>query len=166
MKIQLIVIEAVLMGTFATLLMDFLAGILAKRKLIYSFISSEAIGRWFLYIFKGKLLHQDINETPKLKDEKLWCIISHYLIGIALAGVYLVLDSNIAFINDQIWMSLVFGIATVCFPWFWLLPSIGIGIMASNSPNRSQIIKTNLLNHTNFGLGLLLWILLFHRFFI
>ena len=65
-----------LMGIFATFFMDFLAGILAKRKLIYPFISPEAIGRWVLYIFRGKLIHKDINKTPKLKNEKLWCLIS------------------------------------------------------------------------------------------
>jgi hypothetical protein len=101
-----------------------------------------------------------------LKNEKLWCLISHYLIGIALAGAYLALVLNMALIREQTWMSLVFGIATVCFPWFWLLPSIGIGIMASKSPNRSQIIRTNLVNHTNFGLGLFIWIVIFHRFFM
>ena len=156
----------ILMGIFATFFMDFLAGILAKRKLIYPFISPEAIGRWFLYIFKGKLVHEDINESPKLKNEKLWCLISHYLIGIALAGTYLVLDLKVALIHELVWMPLVFGIATVCFPWFWLLPSIGIGVMASKSPNRSLIIRTNLINHTNFGIGLFIWIVLFHRFFI
>ena len=162
----MIIIEAVLMGTFATYIMDLLAGILAKRKFIYPFISPEAIGRWFLYIFKGKLVHKDINESPKLKNEKLWCLISHYLIGVALAGAYLVLDSKIALVRKDTWMSLVFGIATVCFPWLWLLPSIGIGIMASKSPNRSLIIRTNLINHTNFGLGLFVWIVFCHRFFI
>lgn len=162
----MIIIEMFLMGIFATFLMDFLAGILAKRKLIYPFISPEAIGRWFLYIFRGKLIHKDINKTPKLKNEKLWCLISHYLIGIALSGVYLVLESNQPVIRGHIWMPLMFGIATVLFPWFWLLPSIGIGFMASKSPNRSQIIRTNLINHTNFGIGLLIWVALFHRFFI
>lgn len=162
----MIIIEAVLMGTFATFFMDVLAGILARNKLIFSFISQEAIGRWFLYIFKGKLIHRDINETQKLKNEKLWSLLSHYLIGIALAGIYLVLDLNIAFIREHIWMSLLFGIATVCFPWFWLLPSTGLGILASKSPNHSKIIRTNLINHTNFGIGLLVWMVLLHRFFI
>jgi len=162
----LIIIEAVLMGFFATFFMDYLAGVLAKRNLIYPFISPEAIGRWFLYIFKGKLIHKDINETPVLKNEKLWCLISHYFIGVALSGVFLVLESNLAIVREHLWMPLLFGIATVFFPWFWLLPSIGIGIMASKSPNRSQIIRTNLINHTNFGIGLLLWIVLFHRFFV
>lgn len=158
--------EAILMGVFATYFMDILSGFLVKRKLIYPFISPEAIGRWFLYIFRGKLIHKDINKTPKLKNEKLWCLISHYLIGIALAGTYLLLESNLSVIREHVWIALLFGIATVFFPWFWLLPSIGIGIMASGSPNRLQIIRTNLINHTNFGLGLFLWVVIFHRFFL
>ena len=154
------------MGVLATYFMDIISGFLAKRRLIYPFISPEAIGRWFLYIFRGKLIHKDINNSPKLKNEKLWCLISHYLIGIALAGAYLLLESNLAVIREHIWMALLFGIATVFFPWFWLLPSIGMGFMASGSPNRLKIIRTNLINHTNFGLGLFLWIFTFHRFFL
>ena len=154
------------MGGFATYFMDLLSGFLAKRKLIYSFISPDAIGRWFLYIFRGKLIHKDINKSPKLKNEMLWSVISHYLIGVLLAGVYLLLESNLPIIRERIWMSLLYGIATVFLPWFWLLPGIGIGFMASKSSNRLQILRTNLINHTNFGLGLLIWIVLLHRYFI
>ena len=63
----MIILEAVLSGVFATFLMDQLAGFLARRNIIYPFISPEAIGRWFLYIFKGKLVHEDINKSPTLK---------------------------------------------------------------------------------------------------
>ena len=154
------------MGVCATYFMDLLSDFLAKRKLIYPFISPDAIGRWFLYIFRGRLIHKDISKSPKLKNEKLWSVISHYLIGVVLAGVYLLLESNLPIIREHIWMSLLFGIATVFFPWFWLLPSIGIGFMASKSSNRLQVLRTNLINHTNFGLGLLIWIVLLHRYFI
>jgi len=154
------------MGIFATGFMDLLSGFLAKRKLIYPFISPDAIGRWFLYIFRGKLIHKDISKAPKLKNEKLWSVISHYIIGVVLASVYLLLESNLAIIREHIWMSLLFGIATVFLPWFWLLPSIGIGFMASKSSNRLQVLRTNLINHTNFGLGLLIWIVLFQRYFV
>jgi len=162
----MITIEMILMGVFATIIMDFLAGLLSKRKLIYPFISPEAIGRWFLYMFRGKFIHKDINKTPALKNEKLWCLISHYLIGIVLAGIYLFLELKEPIIRDQMWMPLIFGIATVFLPWFWLLPSTGLGFMASKSSNRSLIIRTNLINHTNFGLGLFIWVASFHRFFM
>jgi hypothetical protein len=162
----MIVVESILMGILATFFMDVLAGYLVKRNLIYSFVMPEDIGRWFLYIFRGKFIHEDINKTPALNNEKLWYIMSHYLIGIVLAGIYLFLEMNVPMVQDQIWMSLIFGIATVFLPWFWLLPSIGLGFMASKSPNRSLVIRTNLVNHTNFGVGLLIWIFFFHRFFI
>jgi len=161
----MIIIEIILMGVLATLFMDLLAGFLVKRKIIYSFIDSESIGRWFLYMFRGKFIHKNIHKTPSLKNEKLWCFISHYLIGVVLAGIYLLLELKIPIIRNIVWFALVFGIATVFFPWFWLLPSIGLGFMASKSSSRLLIIKTNLVNHTNFGLGLFLWIIFLHRFF-
>jgi len=156
----------ILMGIFATFFMDFLAVFLVKRKLIHSFIEPEAVGRWFLYTLRGKFIHEDISKTPALKNEKIWCFISHYLIGIVLAGVYLFLEIREPILRDHTWMTLVFGIATVFFPWFWLLPSIGLGIMASKSSDRSLVIRTNLVNHTNFGLGLFIWIVSVHHFFI
>ncbi len=162
----MIILEMILMGIFATFFMDFLAVFLVKRKLIHSFIEPEAVGRWFLYMFRGKFIHKDIHKTPALKNEKLWCFISHYLIGIVFAGVYLFLEIREPILRDHTWMTLVFGIATVFFPWFWLLPSIGLGFMASKSSNRSLIIRTNLVNHTNFGVGLFIWVVSFHRFFL
>ena len=156
----------ILMGIFATLFMDFLAGFLVKRKLIHSFIEPEAVGRWFLYMFRGKFIHKDIHKTPALKNEKLWCFISHYLIGIVLAGIYLFLELKGLVIRDQMWMPLLFGIVTVFLPWIWLLPSTGLGFMASKSSNRSIILRTNLINHTNFGEGLFLWVVSFHRLFL
>jgi hypothetical protein len=162
----MIILESILMGIFATFFMDFLAGYLVKRNLIHSFVTPEAIGRWFLCMFKGKFIHKDIHKTPALNNEKLWYFLSHYLIGIVLAGIYLFLELKEPAIRDQKWVTLIFGIATVFFPWFWLLPSIGLGFMASKSSNRSLIIRTNLVNHANFGLGLFIWVFFFHRLFI
>jgi len=161
----MIVIEMILMGIFATYFMDLLAGILVKRKVIHSYIGPEAVGRWFLYMFKGKFTHKDILKTPALNSENLWGFLSHYLIGIVLAGIYLFLELWVPIVSDQLWMPFVFGIATVILPWFWLNPCMGFGFLASKSPNRAHIIRTSLVNHTNFGLGFFIWIVSFHRFF-
>ena len=156
----------ILMGVFATYFMDVTAGFLIKRNVMKSFIKPEIIGRWFLYLFRGKFIHKDINSTAVLKHEKVWSLISHYLIGIVLAGIYLLLELKVPFIHNQIWMPLIFGIATVVLPWFWLFPSIGLGFLASKAPNRLNIVITNFVNHINYGLGLFIWMLSFHRFFI
>ena len=152
------------MGICATYFMDFLARILVKRRIIHSLVEPEVIGRWFLSMFRGKFVHHDIHKTPSFHNEKLWCLFSHYLIGIALAGIYLLLDSRVTMIQGQIWVPLVFGIATVLLPWLWLYPSMGLGFLASKTPRKSPYIVTSLVNHTNFGLGLTIWVGLFRRF--
>ncbi len=151
-------IEAVLMGLFATLFMDVTSTILGKSKIIKQLISPEIVGRWTLYMLKGKFIHKDIQESPTLKNEKPAALLSHYLIGIALAGIYLLLEIQIPSIRQQMWVPLAFGIATVLLPWFWLFPSIGIGLLASKAPEKSSYIITSLVNHTNFGIGFVLWI--------
>jgi len=161
-----ILVEMILMGIFATVFMDLLAGFLARKKMIYPFITPEAIGRWFFYMFRGKFVHENIQKTPALKNEKAGYFISHYLIGVVLAGLYLFLELKTPIIRDQAWMPLIFGIATVLLPWFWLLPSTGLGFMASKSSNRFLILRSNFINHTNFGVGLFLWIIVLHRFFL
>ena len=153
------------MGVFATYFMDSIAGFLLKKRCICSFITPVSLGRWFIYMFKGKFIHKDIRNTPSLKNEKVWYFVSHYLIGIVLAGFYLFLELNIQTVQEHVWIALIYGILTIIFPWFWLLPSVGLGFMAAKSPKRTLILRTNLINHTNFGIGLFLWIILFHRLF-
>jgi uncharacterized membrane protein YagU involved in acid resistance len=117
-------------------------------------------------MIRGKLIHKDIFKTPALNNEKLAALISHYLIGIVLAGIYLLLVLKEPAIRHQLWMPLIFGLTTVLLPWLWLYPSIGLGFLASKTPKISPYIITSLVNHTNFGLGLVVWIVIFRRFFI
>ncbi|UCG62177.1 MAG: DUF2938 family protein [Candidatus Zixiibacteriota bacterium] len=157
------IVEMILMGVVATLFMDLAAILLSKVKIIHPPVGSEIVGRWALYSLRGKLIHKDIRNTPALNNEKAAAFVSHYLIGIILAGIYLLLELKVATISRLPWMSLIFGIATVLLPWLWLYPSIGLGFLASKAPTRKPYIVTSLVNHTNFGLGLLIWIVVFRR---
>ncbi len=160
------VVEMILMGVLATLFMDLSAILLVKAKIIHPPIGPEAVGRWTLYMFRGKFIHKDINKTPALNNEKSAALLSHYLIGIVLAGIYLLLELVEPTIRNQPWMSLIFGFATVLLPWLWLYPSMGLGFLASKAPGRSPYIVTSLVNHTNFGLGFVIWIVFFRRFLV
>jgi hypothetical protein len=157
-------VEMILMGVLATLFMDMLSIILGKLKIIHQLIKPQVVGRWALYMFRGKFIHQDIHKTPALNKEKSAALLSHYLIGIVLAGIYLLLELKVPAIRHQPWMPLIFGLATILLPWLWLYPSIGLGFLASKTPRRSPYIVTSLVNHTNFGLGLTIWIVFFRRF--
>jgi len=159
-------LEMILMGIWATLVMDILAIILSKSHIIRPRIGPEIVGRWTLYMLKGKFAHNDINKTPVLKNEIIASWISHYLIGIALTGIYLFLGLNYPLLLDSYWAALIFGILTVLLPWLWLFPSIGIGIMASKMPEKSPYLFTSFINHTDFGLGMALWMIVFHPYFV
>lgn len=161
---MLLLFEILISGVFATLIMDVCAAFLAKRKIIHPFITPKELGRWFLYMFKGKFIHENISKTHPLKNEILWSHISHYVIGIVLTGFYLYLVYRFPILSKHIWSAIVYGTLTVIFPWFWLLPSINLGFTASKSEKRLQIMKTNFLNHTNFGCGIFLWMKVFHSF--
>ncbi|UCE65832.1 MAG: DUF2938 family protein [Candidatus Zixiibacteriota bacterium] len=157
-------VEMILMGVLATLFMDLLSVLLGKLKIIHQLIEPHVVGRWALYMFRGKFIHKDIRKTPALNNEKSATLLSHYLIGIVLAGIYLLLELKVPIIRHQLWMPLIFGLTTVLLPWLWLYPSIGLGFLASKSSRKSPYIVTSLVNHTNFGLGLIIWIVFFRRF--
>ncbi len=159
-------VEMILMGVLATLFMDLLSILLGKSKIIHQLIEPQVVGRWTLYMFRGKFIHKDINKTPALNNEKSVTLLSHYLIGIVLAGIYLLLELKEPTIRHQLWMPLIFGLTTVLLPWLWLYPSIGLGFLASKSPRKSPYIVTSLINHTDFGLGMVVWIVVFRRFFM
>ncbi|MBU0517348.1 DUF2938 domain-containing protein [bacterium] len=153
------------MGIFATFIMDLFAKFLVKLKIVNARIEPHIPGRWVLYMLRGKFIHEDIRQTPALKNEKLATLTSHYLIGIVLTGTYLFLELKEPAIRDQLWMPLVFGATTVLLPWLWLYPSIGIGLLASKSKKQSDYIIFSSINHINFGIGMTIWIVVFHRFF-
>jgi len=159
-------VEMILMGVLATLFMDLSSILLGKSKIIHQLIEPQVVGRWTLYMFRGKFIHEDIHKTPALNNEKSVALLSHYLIGIVLAGIYLLLELKEPIIRHQLWMPLIFGLTTVLLPWLWLYPSIGLGFLASKTPRKSPYIVTSLVNHTNFGLGLFIWIVFLRRFFI
>ena len=156
-------VEMILMGVWATFFMDFAASLLVKKKVVRPTLEPQVVGRWALYMLKGKFVHQDIDQTPPLSHEKSAAFISHYLIGIALAGVYLFLELMEPAIRDQPWIALAFGVATIVLPWLWLFPSIGIGFLASKSPRQSDFLVFSSINHTNFGIGMAIWVVGFRR---
>lgn len=152
------ILDIILLGSFATLFMDLAAKLLTKLKVIQPTVELKIIGRWGLYMLKGKFFHKDIHKTPELKNEKVASIIAHYLIGIVLAYIYVLLTLLVPAAQIQILTPLLFGLLTSFLPWFWLYPSIGLGFLALKTESPSTYIITSTVNHFNFGLGFVIWL--------
>ena len=162
----LFLLEMFLLGIVATVIMDILAKVVVKMGFVSPVVESKYIGRWVLHMLKGKLTHEDISLAPAWKNEERVAVITHFLIGIGLAGVYLLLEMKFPVMREQLWMPFAFGVATLLLPWFWLFPSIGIGYVASKSPRRKDCIIFSIINHANYGIGMTIWVVAFRPFFV
>jgi hypothetical protein len=155
-------VEAVLVGLGATLLIDLWALFLRRAYNIPS-LSYCLLGRWVLYMPDGKIMHENITATPRKQHECTVGWITHYLIGTALALVFVVLASVSWLEHPTLLPALAFGVATVLVPFLTLQPAFGLGVAASKTPNPSKARLKSLMTHTVFGTGLYLWAYLFSR---
>ena len=80
--------------------------------------------------------------------------IAHYTIGVVFALAFVALASRDWLARPTVLPALVYGVATVVFPFFILQPSLGLGIAASrtHSPLRARL--KSLATHGVFGVGL------------
>lgn len=112
------------------------------------------VGRWILYMPKGIFRHQNINKSEAKKGECPVGWAAHYMIGISLAAIFVILAGGGWFESPQLLPAVVFGIATSAAPLFIMQPAFGFGFAASKSPNPLQARLRSVMNHTAFGIGL------------
>jgi hypothetical protein len=144
---------AIAIGLGATLMMD-LWNLFLKRAFRIPSLNYCLLGRWVSHIPSGTLRHASIAAAPPKSHECTVGWVAHYSIGIVLALVFLLLVSGEWIARPTALPALLFGIATVVFPFFILQPSFGLGIASSRSPNPTQARLKSLVTHTVFGAGL------------
>lgn len=154
-----IIINIVFIGIGATITFDLCAQLL---KLTFKITPSNIciVGRWVLYMPHGIFSHTNIIKSPEKRGECAVGWITHYMIGITLAGIFVFIIGEKWLMNPTIIPALVFGIASVIAPLFIMQPSFGFGIAASRSPKPWQARLRSIMNHAAFGLGLYLFALM------
>jgi len=152
MKIELL-LAVVAVGLGATLIMDIWAASL-KRAFDIPSANYCLVGRWLRYMADGAFKHPSIAAAAQKPAECTIGWIAHYAIGVVFALAL------VAFVSPQ-WLrsptlapALVFGVATVAFPFFIMHPSFGLGIASSKTPNPMRARLRSLMNHAVFGVGL------------
>lgn len=147
------ILGALAIGVGATLLMD-VWNLFLKRVFGIPSLNYCLLGRWLLHIPSGTLRHQSIGAAPSRSFECQAGWIAHYSIGMAFALVFLGLVSREWLWRPTLPIALLYGIATVVFPFFILQPALGLGIASSKAANPAQARLKSLATHTVFGIGL------------
>ena len=148
--------SAVLGGVFSTLLMD-IGSMLIRTTGLTAGAPPAIIGKWFMYVLRGRLTHADIVSSPDIQIKMPLALAIHYSIGIVLASVF------VAFVAWQhphrglFWFAVGFGLITTVLPWFLMFPAMGWGIAGARGPQRFLLTRTSLVNHAFYGLGLGVW---------
>jgi hypothetical protein len=149
------VLRIVAIGIGATLLMD-LWNLFLKRAFGLSSLNYCLLGRWVSYLPTGRLMHASIAAAPPRRGECRIGWITHYSIGIVLAAGLVAITAGDWLARPTLLPALLWGIATIVFPFLLLQPSFGLGVASSKTPNPTQARLKSLATHTVFGIGLYL----------
>ena len=149
------ILAGIAIGLGATLLMD-LWNLFLKRAFSIPSLNYCLLGRWLRHMPGGTLRHASIAAAPQKPFECAVGWMGHYTIGVAFAVAFVILASGDWLARPTLLPALVYGIATVVFPFFVMQPSLGLGVAASRTPKPAQARLKSLATHTVFGIGLYL----------
>jgi hypothetical protein len=149
---ELLVIATVV-GLGATLFMDLWA-VFLKRAFKVSSANYCLVGRWLRHMEGGVFKHPSIAAATKKPVECAVGWIAHYAIGALFALALVALATPQWLRSPTLMPALVFGVVTVCIPFFVMHPSFGLGLASSKAPNPAQARLRSLMSHAVFGVGL------------
>jgi len=148
-----LVVTGVIAGVLGTLVMDSLnllfarTGTLSRREV-------GMIGRMAAGWARGRFRYGNPSEMEQVANEMLYGYVTHYTIGVGLAVPYVLgwalLVGGPA---SPVW-ALAYGVATTVASYFFVFPSMGLGVFGRRSPEGIRAPLSSLANHLFYGVGI------------
>lgn len=114
------------------------------------------IGRWVAYLFKGRIFHDTIIETPSIANELMIGWLTHYSIGIVFAFFLVAIFEKKWLAKPNLLAAMIIANFTLFIPVCILQPALGFGVAFSNLPHPIFLLVKIFLIHLVYGLGLYL----------
>lgn len=153
MNMQIDVLRyGIILGIVATIMFDM--WILLQKGIGLPILNFAYLGRWVAHFKNMKLIHSSIGQASKVKFEFYIGIVAHYLIGIFIAILLLLIKGVVWIQNPDIYSALAVGIATVVFPLLIMQPAMGGGAVFRKTAHPVKNSLKSALNHLVFGLCL------------
>ena len=148
-----LIATGVVAGVLGTLVMDSLNHLFARTGMLLK-IDVGMIGRMSAGWVRGRFRYRHPGEMEQVANELLYGYIMHYTIGVGLAVIYMFgWNLLIGGPASAAW-ALVYGIATTVASFFFVLPSMGLGVFGRRAPEGIRSPLSSLANHLFFGVGL------------
>ena len=147
------VVTGMVAGVLGTLVMDSL-NLLFARTGIISKIEMGMIGRMAVGWARGRFRYGHPSEMEQVANEMLYGYVTHYTIGVVLAVPYVLgWDLLVGGPASPVW-ALAYGVATTVASYFFVFPSMGLGVFGRLSPEGIRSPLSSLANHLFFGGGM------------
>ena len=91
-------------------------------------------------------------ELPVVENAPVKGLIAHYIIGAGFGILWALVGGARA----PFWATILFGVATSGGALFMLMPWLGMGVLGRRIPQGPRIVKSSLVNHFFYGIGLAL----------
>lgn len=148
--------RSMLIGIGATATMDIWA-VVMKRVFGVPSLNYGLVGRWLGHVRHGRFVHKSIAEARPVSQERIIGWSAHYIIGIVLAALRLLILGLDWARGPTLLPALLFGIVTVAAPFLVMQPGMGLGFAASNTPKPNIARLRSLIAHMAFGFGAFLF---------
>jgi hypothetical protein len=148
-----LVVAGVVAGVLGTLAMDSLNLLFARAGLITK-IDVGMIGRMAVGWARGRFRYGHPSEMEEAANEKLYGYVTHHSIGVGFAVPYVLgWDLLVGGPASPVW-AVAYGVGTTVASWFFVFPSMGLGVFGRRSPEGRKAPLSSLANHLFFGLGM------------
>ena len=160
----MLLIQAVVVGVIATLVMDVLGGVRGKYFAVKS-LNYAWVGRWALGWKDCQFKHRNIMQAPARRGEMAVGWLLHYVTGILWA--YLLLLSVPNWLAEiTFWPALLTGLLSLAFPFLMMQPAFGFGFFAAKTPAPRLAIQNSLIAHLCFAVGLYIAAWIYNALFV
>ena len=148
-----LVVTGVVAGVLGTLVMDSLNLLFARTGML-SKIEVGMIGRMAVGWARGHFRYGHPSEMEQVANEILYGYVTHYTIGVGFAVPYVLgWDLLVGGHASPVW-ALAYGVATTVASYFFVFPSMGLGVFGRRSPEGIRAPLSSLANHLFFGVGM------------
>ncbi len=148
-----LIVTGVVAGVLGTLAMDSL-NILFARTGIISKIEVGLIGRMSVGWAHGRFRYRHPSEMEQVANEMFYGYVTHYTIGVGLVVPYVLGWDLLVGGPASPVCALAYGVATTVASYFFVFPSMGLGVFGRRSPEGIKAPLSSLANHLFYGVGL------------
>ncbi len=137
-----------------------LLNLLFARTGMLSKIDVRMIGRMAMGWARGRFHYGHPSEMGQVANQMFYGYITHYTIGVSFALPYVLgWDLFVGRPASPIW-AVAYGVATTVASYFFVFPSMGLGMFGRRSAEGIRAPLASLANHLFYGVGMALGVAL------